>query len=124
MVHYITLNKQRLSGCPKRTWFSLKRQATAYCWHTAEFGCSPRTNRPGNNKFFTLAGHSYFLLSFSSFYLFGSGFTPFLVALTFSLSHGFDNTYAGLRNVDRSFIESAVGMGISTNQVLFKWNCR
>lgn len=51
----------------------------------------------------------------------GLGFTPSLVALTFlAFTPVLINTYAGLRNVDRSVIESAVGMGMSTNQVLFQ----
>lgn len=51
----------------------------------------------------------------------GLGFTPSLVALTFlAFTPVLINTYAGLRGVDRSVIESAIGMGMSSNQVLYQ----
>ncbi len=51
----------------------------------------------------------------------GLGFKPSLVALTFlAFTPVLINTYAGLRGVDRSVIESATGIGMSRSQVLFQ----
>lgn len=51
----------------------------------------------------------------------GLGFKPSLIALTFlAFTPVLINTYAGLRGVDRSVIESASGMGMSRRQILFQ----
>jgi osmoprotectant transport system permease protein len=49
----------------------------------------------------------------------GTGFRPALLALTvLAFPPVLINTYAGIRNVDRSVIEAATGMGMQRGQVL------
>jgi osmoprotectant transport system permease protein len=51
----------------------------------------------------------------------GLGFRPALVALSvLACPPVLINTYAGLRGVDKAVIESALGMGMTSRQVLFK----
>ena len=61
---------------------------------------------------------SLVILFFALPYL-GLGFRPALIALTIlAFPPVLINTYAGLRNVDRSVIEAARGMGMAPSQVL------
>lgn len=51
----------------------------------------------------------------------GTGFVPALVALVIlGIPPMLTNTYLGFKNIDKSVIESALGMGMSLNKMLFK----
>ncbi len=51
----------------------------------------------------------------------GIGFTPALLALfLYSLLPLVRNTYSGIREIDRSYIEAARGIGLTNSQILFR----
>ncbi|WP_026881511.1 ABC transporter permease [Clostridium akagii] len=51
----------------------------------------------------------------------GTGFVPALVALVIlGIPPMLTNTYLGFKNIDKSVIESALGMGMNSKEMLFK----
>ena len=57
--------------------------------------------------------------------LVGIGTLPVLVALVvLAVPPILASTYAGIRSVDRSAVDAAVGMGMRSRQVLFRVGCR